>query len=135
MRLHLPRETGAALAARPAGEPLARGGTPIGFRVPLTGIKGRDLSALVRTAWLSRAPKRLAASSAAAEAAAGSPGGDLPAGIGRPATQALLGAGVTTPEQVAQHSRAELLAPHGAGPKAVRVPAEAREERGLALRG
>jgi hypothetical protein len=135
VRLRLPREeSDAALAAHPAGEPLVRGGTPIGFRVPLSGIKGKDPSALVRAAWFSRAPKRLAASLAAAQAAAGSPSG-LPAGIGRPATQAQLGAGVTTLEQVEQHSRAELLAPHGVGPKAVRVPAEALEQRGLALRG
>jgi predicted flap endonuclease-1-like 5' DNA nuclease len=95
----------------------------------------KDLNALVRAAWFSRAPKRLAVSLAAAQAAAGSPGGDLPAGIGRLATQALLGVGVTTPEQVARHSRAELLPLHGVGPKAVRVLSEALEQRGLALRG
>jgi hypothetical protein len=128
-------ETDAALAAHPAGERLVRTGTPIGFRVPLADINGKDLNALVRAAWFSRAPKRLAASLAAAQAAADRPGGDLPAGIGRPATQALLGAGVTTLEQVAQHSRAELLALHGVGPKAVRVLSEALERRGLALRG
>ncbi|OUD04390.1 helix-hairpin-helix domain-containing protein [Streptomyces swartbergensis] len=136
VQLHLPQEeTDAALAAHPTGEPLVRTGTPIGFRVPLADIDGEDLNALVRAAWFSRAPKRLAASLAAAQAAADSPGGDLPAGIGRPATQALLGTGVTTLEQVAQHSRAELLALHGVGPKAVRVLSEALERRGLALRG
>jgi predicted flap endonuclease-1-like 5' DNA nuclease len=98
-------------------------------------IDGKQLNAPVRAAWFSRAPQRLAASLAAAQAAADSPGGDLPAGIGGPATQALFSAGVTKPEQVAQYSRAELLAPHGVGPEAVRVPAEALEQRGLALRG
>ncbi|MET9524318.1 hypothetical protein [Streptomyces coeruleorubidus] len=136
VRLHLPQEeTDAALAAHPAGDRLVRRGTPIGFTVPLADIDGKDLNALVRAAWFSRAPKRLAAALAAAEAGADSPGGDLPTGIGRPATQALRGAGVTTLEQVAQHSRAELLALHGVGPKAVRVLSEALEQRGLALRG
>ncbi|MFC9131552.1 MmcQ/YjbR family DNA-binding protein [Streptomyces sp. NPDC057099] len=136
VRLYLPREeTEAALAAHPTGERLERMGTPIGFSVPLADVGGKDLNALVRASWFSRAPKRLAASLAAAEAAADAPGGDLPAGIGRPATQALLGAGVTTLEQVARHSRAELLALHGVGPKAVRVLSEALEQRGLALRG
>lgn len=128
-------ETDAALAAHPAGEPLVHGSTPIGFRVPLAGSNGKDLNALVRAAWFSRAPKRLAASLATAEAAVDSPGGELTAGIGRPATQALLGAGVTTLEQVAQRSRADLLALHGVGPKAARVLSEALEQRGLALRG
>ncbi|GAA2416480.1 hypothetical protein [Streptomyces coeruleofuscus] len=132
VQLHLPQEeTDAALAAHPAGERLVRRGAPIGFRVPLADIDGKDLNALVRAAWFSRAPKRLAA----AEAGAGGPGDGLPTGIGRPATQALRGAGVTTLEQVAQHSRAELLALHGVGPKAVRVLSEALEQRGLALRG
>lgn len=135
MQPHLPREeTDAALAAHPAGERLVRRGTPVGFRVPLADIDGKDLNALVRVAWFSRAPKRLVASLAAAEAGAGSPG-DLPTGIGRPATQALRGAGVTTLEQVAQHSRAELLALHGVRPKAVRVLSEVLEQLGLALRG
>ncbi|MCF0080783.1 hypothetical protein [Streptomyces lomondensis] len=136
VRLHLPPdETEAAVAAHPTGERLVRAGAPAGFVVPLADVDGKDLNALVRAAWFSRAPKRLAASLAAAEAAAGAPGGDLPAGIGRPATQALCGAGLTTLEQVARHSRAELLALHGVGPKAVRVLAEALERRGLALPG
>ncbi|MFH8499076.1 hypothetical protein [Streptomyces coeruleorubidus] len=74
VQLHLSREeTDAALAAHPAGERLVRRGTPIGFRVPLADIDGKDLNALVRAAWFSRAPKRLAAALAAAEAGAGSP--------------------------------------------------------------
>ncbi|WP_405504184.1 hypothetical protein [Streptomyces purpurascens] len=94
-----------------------------------------DLNALVRASWFSRAPKRLAASLAAAEAAADAPGGDLPVGIDRPATQALVGAGVTTLKRVARHFRAEPPALHGVGPRAVRVLSEALEQRGLALRG
>jgi hypothetical protein len=135
VQLRLPRdETEAAGAAHPSGESVLRGGTTIGFRVPLADIDGKDLNALVRASWFSRAPKRLAASLAAAEAAAGSTAGDLPAGIGRPATRALSGAGVTTLDAVAGHTAAELLALHGVGPKAVRILSEALAERGQVLR-
>ncbi|MEV7992064.1 MmcQ/YjbR family DNA-binding protein [Streptomyces sp. NPDC086077] len=136
VQLHLP-DSGAetAVAAHPSGERLVRMGTPIGVRVPLADITGKDLNALVRASWFSRAPKRLAASLADAEASAGSPGVDLPAGIGMPATRALLGAGLATLEQVAQRTQAELLALHGVGPKAVRILAGALQERGLAFRG
>ena len=89
----------AAVAAHPTGQRLVRGGTPIGFRVPLTDVNGQQLNFLVRAAWFARAPKRLAASLADAEAAADQPG-ELPAGIGKPATRALLGAGMSTLEQV-----------------------------------
>lgn len=136
VQLHLPDgEAEAAVAAHPSGERLVRMGTPIGFRVPLADIDGKDLNALVRASWFSRAPKRLAASTADAEASVGGPGVDLPAAIGRPATQALLGAGLATLEQVARRTKAELLALHGVGPKAVRILAQALEERGLAFRG
>jgi hypothetical protein len=56
--------------------------------------------------------------------------GDLPR-IGRPATSALLLAGITTLAEVSTHTRRELLAMHGVGPKAIRILAEALEERGL----
>ncbi|MCT7351553.1 hypothetical protein N4P33_05130 [Streptomyces sp. 15-116A] len=137
VQLNLPvDETEAAVAAHPTGERLVRSGRTIGFRVPLADVNGKDLNALVRAAWFSRAPKRLAASLAAAEAAADEPGGgDLPAGIGRPATQALLGAGLTTLDDVARHTKAELLALHGVGPKAVRILSEALELQGRSLRG
>ncbi|MFD5133374.1 hypothetical protein [Streptomyces olindensis] len=135
VRLHLPpEETEAALAAHTTGEHLLLRGTPVAFRVPLADVDGKSLNALVRASWLSRAPQRLAASLAAAEAAADRAGGDLPAGIGRPATRALFGADLTTLEQVAERSAGELLALHGAGPKAVRVLSEALRQRGLALR-
>ncbi|GIF68390.1 hypothetical protein Ais01nite_64250 [Asanoa ishikariensis] len=58
--------------------------------------------------------------------------GDLPP-IGRPATSALLLAGITTLAQVATHRRADLLAMHGVGPKAVTILAAALAERGLAF--
>lgn len=46
---------------------------------------------------------------------------NLPEGIGNPATNALLAAGITTLEQVSEMSDKELLAIHGVGPKAVRI--------------
>jgi predicted flap endonuclease-1-like 5' DNA nuclease len=58
--------------------------------------------------------------------------GDLPP-IGRPANGALLQAGVTTLSRVAQHTRGELLAMHGVGPKAIRILEAALEEHGLAF--
>ncbi|MET7817758.1 helix-hairpin-helix domain-containing protein [Micromonospora zamorensis] len=58
--------------------------------------------------------------------------GDLPP-IGRPATSALLEAGITTLAQVATHSRSDLLAMHGVGPKAVDILAAALAEQGLAF--
>jgi hypothetical protein len=59
---------------------------------------------------------------------------DLPGNIGRPATNALLGAGLTTLDEVATRSEAELLSLHGVGPKAVRVLAEALAAQGRTLR-
>ncbi|MBL7255911.1 DNA-binding protein [Paractinoplanes lichenicola] len=60
--------------------------------------------------------------------------GDLPP-IGRPATSALLQAGLTTLAQVATRSRRELLAMHGVGPKAVGILATALAEHDLAFAG
>ena len=53
--------------------------------------------------------------------------------IGRPATSALMAAGVTTLAQVAALGRRELLAMHGVGPKAVRLLVEALSEWELEL--
>ncbi|WP_410812162.1 DNA-binding protein [Micromonospora sp. 067-2] len=58
--------------------------------------------------------------------------GDLPP-VGRPANNALLEAGITTLAEVATHSRRDLLALHGVGPKAVDILAAALAERGLAF--
>ena len=62
---------------------------------------------------------------------------DVPAlpAMGRPANSALLAQGVTTLDQVAGLSEADLRALHGVGPKAVRLLREALVGRGLALRG
>jgi hypothetical protein len=62
-----------------------------------------------------------------------SSGTDLPPGIGAPATRAFTAAGYTTLEQFAGVPRAELLALHGVGPKALRLIQESLEERGLSL--
>ena len=108
----------------PTGERLVRF-----FRVPLADVDGQQLNWLVRRAWYHRAPKRLAASLAESDAGVAPAGSDLPKAIGRPATQALLGAGLTTLDQVATRSEQELLAMHGVGPKAVRVLREALKAR------
>ncbi|CAA9287091.1 MAG: hypothetical protein AVDCRST_MAG41-4075 [uncultured Corynebacteriales bacterium] len=60
--------------------------------------------------------------------------GDLPAGIGRPATRALMLAGHTRLERFADLTEADLLALHGVGPKAVRILRESLAARGLSLR-
>jgi predicted flap endonuclease-1-like 5' DNA nuclease len=60
--------------------------------------------------------------------------GDLPAAIGKPATRALLGAGITTLDQVAEHAEGDLLALHGVGPKAVRLLREELARQGRAMR-
>ncbi len=53
--------------------------------------------------------------------------------IGAPASRALAAVGVTTLEQVAEWTEADLLALHGVGPFAVRVLREKLAERGHAL--
>ncbi|MEV6417465.1 hypothetical protein [Kribbella sp. NPDC051718] len=58
--------------------------------------------------------------------------GDLPT-IGRPATSALMAAGITTLAQVATLTRRDLLAMHGVGPKAVRLLEAALQENGLSF--
>ncbi len=49
------------------------------------------------------------------------PVGDLPNEIGKTAARELSLNGITSLEQVARHSRDELLAIHGVGPKAIRI--------------
>ncbi|MBB5137886.1 hypothetical protein HNP84_007639 [Thermocatellispora tengchongensis] len=135
VQLHLGEaEVEAAVSAHPSGERLFRNGALIGFRVPVADIDGKDLNALVRVAWFHRAPKRLAAALAEADAGTKPADCDLPAAIGRPATHALLGAGLTTLAQVATRTRDELLALHGVGPKAVRILSESLAQKGMSLR-
>ena len=57
------------------------------------------------------------------------------AGRETPATRALREVGVTTLEQVAGHSAADLAAMHGVGPMAISRLREALAERGSRLAG
>lgn len=57
----------------------------------------------------------------------------LPAGMGAPATRALLGAGCERLEQVAALTEAEVAGLHGVGPKALGVLRSALEARGLSF--
>lgn len=54
--------------------------------------------------------------------------------ISKPAVRALNSIGVTTLEQVAEHSEAELLALHGFGPKGIRILKPVLAEHGLAFK-
>lgn len=101
-----------------------------GVRVPLADINGQQLNHWLRRAWLSRAPRRLAEQVLAGTGAVAGSVGDLPKAIGNPATRALVGAGLTTLDQVAERTAAELLALHGVGPRAIRILEEALAARG-----
>jgi hypothetical protein len=59
------------------------------------------------------------------------PVGDLPNEIGRTAARELSLRGITSLELVARHSREELLAIHGVGPKAIRILEGALADEGL----
>ena len=61
-------------------------------------------------------------------------GAPLPRSIGAPATRALRGEGVTSLEQVASWTEAELRTLHGVGPIAVERLGDALAERGLGFR-
>ena len=63
------------------------------------------------------------------------PVGDLPDAIGKTAARELSANGIASLEQVASHTKAELLAIHGVGPKAVRILGEALASKGLSYRG
>jgi hypothetical protein len=58
---------------------------------------------------------------------------ELPASIGRPANAALVDAGITTLEQLAERTEREVLALHGVGPKAVRILAAELAGRNLSF--
>jgi len=127
-------ESDAFLTKHPTGERLVRNGTPIGIRIALSDINGKDLNAVVRAAWSCHAPNRLAASVARTQGGADQQEGDLPTSIGKPAMRALHGAGLTTLDQVATRTEAELLALHGIGPKAIRILTETLEQQDQSLR-
>ena len=136
VQLHMNDEQVEDVMARlPVAERLTRFGKQIGVRVPLADVNGMQLNSLVEKSWLSRAPKRLAAARQAAIRGE-APGGahDLPTSIGKPATRALLGAGLTSLDDVAARSEAELAALHGVGSKALKLLAEELAARGLTFR-
>lgn len=133
VQLRLPADqVDAVLAELENAEPMVRNDATIGLRAPLADVGGKDLNALVRMSWRHCAPKQLRARLDAADVI--DDRGDLPPSIGRPATQAMLGAGLTTLEQVATQSESELLAMHGVGPKAVRILRDVLAAQGMSLR-
>lgn len=135
VRLRLPdAEAGDAVAAYPKSERLIHAGRPIGFQAPLADVDGQHLWSLVMTAWKHRAPRPLAARLTAIVESPAQPSSDLPASIGKAATRALATAGLTTLDQVATRTKANLLALHGVGPKAVRILADTLAEKGMSLR-
>ena len=60
----------------------------------------------------------------------GEPESDLPAGIGRPAQRALAAAGYARLDRFTGVREAELLKPHGMGPKALEMIRRALVARG-----
>lgn len=97
--------------------------------VPIADIDGQALNHWVRRAWIHCAPADLAAAARAADRVDAGAVGDLPKAIGKPATRALANAGITTLDQVAELTDAQLRALHGVGPKAVRILREASRAR------
>jgi predicted flap endonuclease-1-like 5' DNA nuclease len=59
------------------------------------------------------------------------PVGDLPNEIGKTAARELAYNGITTLQQIAEHSKKELLAIHGVGPKAIAILGDALAAKGL----
>ncbi len=59
------------------------------------------------------------------------PVGDLPNEIGKTAARELSYNGIKSLQQVSEHSKKELLAIHGVGPKAIAILEEALSAKGL----
>lgn len=59
------------------------------------------------------------------------PVGDLPDAIGKTAARELSNNGISSLRQVAAHSKKELLAIHGVGPKAIAILGDALAATGL----
>jgi predicted flap endonuclease-1-like 5' DNA nuclease len=60
--------------------------------------------------------------------------GGLPEGLGKPATRALAGAGITTLAAAARHTEREVAALHGVGPKAIGILRAALQASGRSFR-
>lgn len=56
---------------------------------------------------------------------------EFPVGIGKPATRALIAAGITKLKELIEISEKELLKLHGVGPKAIRILKEELQKQGL----
>ena len=116
-----------------------------GHRSELTRLEITDVAMLTRKPAAKKAeekpeaekPKKAAAEKPKAEetAPAKAPAqGGLPEGLGKPATEALEGAGLTTLKKIAAKTEAELLDLKGVGPKAVETLTEALAADGLSLK-
>jgi predicted flap endonuclease-1-like 5' DNA nuclease len=62
------------------------------------------------------------------------PVGDLPNEIGKTAARELAHHGITSLTRVAAHSKKELVAIHGVGPKAIAILGDALAAKGLRFR-
>ncbi|HZW27521.1 MAG TPA: hypothetical protein VFF08_03655 [Trueperaceae bacterium] len=126
-----PQDASATLERFASAEPLTRGGEQVGVRVPLAAVNGMELNALLEKAWRSKAPpEHVALRRAAARGEAPTGPDALPRSIGKPATRALLAAGITTLSEAVARPDEELLALHGVGPRAVRLLREAAAQKG-----
>jgi large subunit ribosomal protein L21 len=108
-------------------------------RLEVTEVKmlSRKPAAKKADAEAKPAAEKPAAAKADTKAPAAEPasaGGGLPESIGKPATRALEEAGLTTLEQVAGKTEAELLDLRGIGPKAVEALTEALAAADLSLK-
>ena len=111
-------------------------GEQLSVSIPLADVNGMELNSLVFKSWLNQAPQHLASAARAAMRSEAPAGPDaLPKAIGRPATRALLLAGITNLEQVANHTEAQLLELHGVGPRAVKILREALSATGRKMAG
>lgn len=64
----------------------------------------------------------------------GLPGGDLPAGLSKPAQRALANAGLSSLEHVSKLSEREFAELHGIGPKAVDLIRRSFAAKGLSFK-
>lgn len=99
-----------------------------GMAVALADVNGMQVNALLTVAHALAAPAQATPQPPA-------DGGDLPSGIGRPATRALHAAGIFTLTETAAHGRSVVAELHGVGPKAVRLLEQALDEAGLGWSG
>ena len=102
--------------------------------VPLAEVNGMELNTLVFKSWLNQVPQDLASAARAAMKSDAPSGPDaLPKAIGKPATRALLLAGISNLEQVSAHTESHLLELHGVGPRALKILRDALSATGRTL--